>query len=388
MKKIIILIILLLATPVLAATTDFTAGSDITVNAVTFGTTSANMIIFNGSTAESWSYNSGVFTVTNPGSAFKVGSSDPSVKSIVVLSGGKNVACYENTMPGTSSVTLPTTAGTYTVEPSTVTNCTTLCATVHHAATYNFFPTCGAATCDSGYVLSGSGASATCVSSGAISPGGGGGSSSSTTTTPTTTATATTTATTTTTTTIITTPVVIAPIVLSERAIQWQSLINDASAISSGTINNVLNNASVERNVIEETLAVKKYTSNLLSGVKNTTLTQIMNLTNFVVYGTKNTKKLGEGERAGVVNSYKTAFGKIPTTQNEWLDCIAIATGRWPAEKSTNAEAAANKSFEKIYKRKPNISNANDNAAVIIIAYGLRPNARNTKSEADRKSVV
>ncbi|MFA7654238.1 MAG: peptidoglycan-binding domain-containing protein [Candidatus Magasanikbacteria bacterium] len=46
------------------------------------------------------------------------------------------------------------------------------CDSVSHAATYNAYPTCGAASCASGYTLSGSGGSATCV---AQSGGGGGG---------------------------------------------------------------------------------------------------------------------------------------------------------------------------------------------------------------------
>lgn len=152
-----------------AATNDFVADANITVSAVTFGGSTADMIIFSGSTAESWTFNSGAFTVTNPGSAFQVGSSDSSVKSMKISQGSSVVVCTENTTPGTSYATLPTSSGTYTVAPSATTDCTTLCTSLDNTASYNSYPTCGAASCNSGYRLSGSGASATCV------PIGGGG---------------------------------------------------------------------------------------------------------------------------------------------------------------------------------------------------------------------
>jgi hypothetical protein len=37
--------------------------------------------------------------------------------------------------------------------------------------------------------------------------------------------------------------------------------------------------------------------------------------------------------------------------------------------------------FKKIYKRAPDMKKPNDNAAVTIIAYGLRSSHRNTNSE-------
>ncbi len=146
-----------------AAVTDFTANSNITVSSVTFGVTTADMLILNTSTAESWVYSAGTFTITNPGT-FKVGSSDSSVKSIQITQSGTIVGCSENATPGTSSVTLPTTAGTYTVVPSATTACTSLCTALTNVASYNAFPTCGALTCNVGYAVSGSGSSATCVS--------------------------------------------------------------------------------------------------------------------------------------------------------------------------------------------------------------------------------
>ncbi|MFZ2303715.1 MAG: peptidoglycan-binding domain-containing protein [Minisyncoccia bacterium] len=162
-KSLAIVLSLFLPILVFAAVTDFTANSNITVSAVTFGAGSANMIIMNGSTAQSWLFSSGAFTVTNPGSAFNVASSDATVKSIQVTSGGTTLVCEANTTPGTSFATLPTASGTYTVLPSATTACTSLCTVLPNVATYNAFPTCGALSCSAGYQVSGSGASATCV---------------------------------------------------------------------------------------------------------------------------------------------------------------------------------------------------------------------------------
>ncbi|MFH1534763.1 MAG: peptidoglycan-binding protein [Patescibacteria group bacterium] len=171
MKTYLTILLSLLLIPFIgfAATTDFVADGNITVSAVTFGTGTADMIIFSGSTAESWTFSSGTFTATNPGSAFQVGSSDSSIKSMKISSGGSVVVCAENTTPGTSYATLPTSSATYTIEPSATTDCTSLCTTLSNTATYNSYPTCGAASCNAGYRISGSGSSATCV------PIGGGG---------------------------------------------------------------------------------------------------------------------------------------------------------------------------------------------------------------------
>ncbi|MEK7093247.1 MAG: peptidoglycan-binding protein [Patescibacteria group bacterium] len=164
MKKILITILpLLLPVMAFAATNDFVANGNITVAGVTFGASTADMLILSGSESESWLFSSGAFTVTNPGSAFQVGSSDSAVKSIQVSQSGTTLACSENTTPGTSAVTLPTTSGTYTVSPSATTQCTSLCTALSNTASYNSFPTCGAASCNAGYRLSGSGGNATCV---------------------------------------------------------------------------------------------------------------------------------------------------------------------------------------------------------------------------------
>ena len=124
-----------------------------------------------------------------------------------------------------------------------------------------------------------------------------------------------------------------------------------------------------------------KYTVALINDIDGLEQSNIYAITNFVVYGTETTKILGAGERAGVINSYKSAFGKLPTTESEWQDVIKIANGRWPNEKSKTAEVNAKIEFKKVYKREADMNNPNDNAAVTIISYGLRSDVRNLDSE-------
>src|SRR3990167_6335504 len=100
-----------------AAVTDFTSDANVTVSAVTFGGSTADMLVLSGSTAESWSYDSGTFTATNPGT-FKVGSSDTAVIALRVLRSDALVQCAYNGDPGTSYVELPTAAAIYTISPS------------------------------------------------------------------------------------------------------------------------------------------------------------------------------------------------------------------------------------------------------------------------------
>lgn len=104
-------------------------------------------------------------------------------------------------------------------------------------------------------------------------------------------------------------------------------------------------------------------------------------LVNFMSCGTVSTLHLGAGERLGTVNSYKSAFGRLPETSAHWFDVLKIANGRFPGETSTAAEVDAKVRFKKIYARNPNMDQQNDKAAVTVMAYGLRPLPRNLNSE-------
>ncbi|MFA5360333.1 MAG: hypothetical protein WC349_05290 [Patescibacteria group bacterium] len=210
------------------------------------------------------------------------------------------------------------------------------------------------------------------------SGGGGGGGGSSSSTNLNTTVVATSTSTTASTTMLV--PQVLGEKITNLVLTQLEQILIDAAAIYSENIDIILDNAKSIKDSKAEKITADKYLSSLTHN-ENLTSTDANRLNFFITYGTVTTKILGAGERAGVINSYKVAFGKLPKTEAEWQDVIKIANGRWPSERSVAAEAKAKLSFKKIYGRDAKMDNANDNAAITIMAYGLRPSKRNTNSE-------
>jgi peptidoglycan/xylan/chitin deacetylase (PgdA/CDA1 family) len=149
--------------------------------------------------------------------------------------------------------------------------------------------------------------------------------------------------------------------------------------ISSGDLNALLLSLGKNRNAAAELKAQKR-----LSGLmKNWKLSEseVNALNYFVAYGTSATQKLGSGERAGVLSSYLSAYGKLPSSPAEWSDVIKISLGIWPSERNLSGEAQAMQIFKKIYNRAPDSKNTKEQNAIMIITYGLRPNSRNLASE-------
>lgn len=159
------------------------------------------------------------------------------------------------------------------------------------------------------------------------------------------------------------------------------TIASEAAEVVKANINSLLEKFGFKRDVAKEQASAQKYVEELVKNSKGLTKENQYALTNFVAYGTDTTLKLGAGERAGVVNSYKSAFGKLPANEAEWSDVIKIANGRWPNAKNALSEANAAEAFKKIYKKNPDRTNTHDDAAVTVIAYGLRPANRNTNSE-------
>ncbi len=226
-------------------------------------------------------------------------------------------------------------------------------------------------TCNAGYTKSGDTCSA--PSGGSITAPSGGG-------TPTTTNTTEEAATPSTATTGTASETTASATATEARILQVQQIASDASAVATSIVDNILANVGATRNTATESSTASKYTSSLVTGLTISAEAKTA-LTNFIAYGTASTKILGAGERAGVVNSYKATFGKLPTTESQWSDVIKIANGRWPSEKNTASETNALTAFKKIYLRAANRANANDDAAVTVVAYGLRPSDRNLNSE-------
>ena len=163
-----------------------------------------------------------------------------------------------------------------------------------------------------------------------------------------------------------------------ERTHDYVEFSHDAEDAASGDVFKIVNNANKTRNLSREAKG-RKYTEKLVSGdglqksAKNA-------INNFIVYGTRTTGNLGEGERAGVVDSYRAAYGHLPETADEWEDVMKIANGRWPSVSGSAIDAAKDR-FKQVYLREPEMSDDNDDAAVTIMAYGLRTADRNTDSE-------
>ncbi len=100
-----------------------------------------------------------------------------------------------------------------------------------------------------------------------------------------------------------------------------------------------------------------------------------------------NTLSLGKGERLAVIFSFKEAFGRSPQDQRDYDDIIKIARGHWPSQRSLSAEEEAKKHFREVYLRWPDMNNQNDNAAVTVMAYGLRQKAVNRSLDSEAQAL-
>lgn len=172
-------------------------------------------------------------------------------------------------------------------------------------------------------------------------------------------------------------------VVLGEQASPTDILVmitTDAALIVQADANLFADSVNATQSTSLEAQMHTRYTTMLLAGTTIGAEAEQM-LTLFITYGTPASRQLGAGERAGVVNSYKAAFGHLPANAGDWEDVLKIANGRWPGELSPSAEQRALSRFAKVYDRMPDRANAHDDAAITIIAYGLRPLPRNLNSE-------
>jgi hypothetical protein len=107
-------------------------------------------------------------------------------------------------------------------------------------------------------------------------------------------------------------------------------------------------------------------------------------IADFIKYGIDwNSIYIGEGERKAVIFSFQSAFGRLPKSETDRNDIKMIVNGHWPSQRNSDAEGKAKNSFRYIYQREPNMTMPCDDAAITIMAYGLRQRAenRNLKSE-------
>jgi hypothetical protein len=133
----------------------------------------------------------------------------------------------------------------------------------------------------------------------------------------------------------------------------------------------------------------KKYLSMFVeeNAIKVSAINQL-SIDMFLNFGTdNNVLGLGAGERAAVIKSYYEAYGRFPASQEDFTDLVLIANGRWPNKKSAAAEKKAQQQFIKIYKRIPDMTDKRDEAAITVMAYGLRQKASNRNLGSEAKGI-
>jgi len=161
-----------------------------------------------------------------------------------------------------------------------------------------------------------------------------------------------------------------------------------AKLLREDSLGAILSELKQLRNRVKEQENQIKYLKNLTTGLKQVADAMKERINNFITYGVdNNTQSLGEGERAAVMYSFKEAFDKLPETEEELADSIKIANGRWPSARSEAAENWAKEQFKRIYKRDANMDNPHDNAAITVMAYGLRQLAKNRNLSSEENGI-
>lgn len=171
---------------------------------------------------------------------------------------------------------------------------------------------------------------------------------------------------------------IVKPITSSSNIIS--GILNEAAIVHSNNPSDLISVLGTKQDASKELNAELKY-KKILNSDKSLDTEEVDAINRFIVYGTQITQILGEGERAGVINSYFQAYGKLLDSEEEWADALKIANGRWPSERNSKAESTAKNEFKKIYGRDANVKNNIDENAVMVISYGLLPSQRNLNSE-------
>ena len=153
-------------------------------------------------------------------------------------------------------------------------------------------------------------------------------------------------------------------------------------------IQEILSEIKETRNQEKERNVEQKQLKKLSTDMKRVSEAARNSINSFITYGVdENTKRLGEGERAAVIHSFKEAFEKLPETEEELTDVIKISNGRWPSKMSEKGETKAKERFREIYKRELRESNSHDMSAMKIMAYGLKQRAENRNLESERRGI-
>jgi hypothetical protein len=159
---------------------------------------------------------------------------------------------------------------------------------------------------------------------------------------------------------------------------QVQGIKEKATLLNENKLEQILTELKELRSVVKEQDAELKYLHNLAGDLQKVNAEMKDRLNAFVAYGVdENSQKLGAGERAAVLHSFKSAFQGVPENEKDLEDMLKIVNGRFPSQRSSIAEKKAKEGFKKIFSRVPNMDDANDQAAIMVMAYGLRQTAKN-----------
>lgn len=145
---------------------------------------------------------------------------------------------------------------------------------------------------------------------------------------------------------------------------------NEADAIKTAEVQKQMENSLITRIL-----------NNIFDKFKQLTGQSTASITSFIAEGTASTHRLGAGERAGLIYSFRSVFGRIPESAADWSDVICSGSGVYPLQRDLAKEKDAIGIFGRIYQRSPDFSKLGDNTAIKIFTYGVRPVARDLRKE-------
>ncbi|MFH1078145.1 MAG: hypothetical protein V1745_02595 [Patescibacteria group bacterium] len=178
-------------------------------------------------------------------------------------------------------------------------------------------------------------------------------------------------------------PTTPAPRVLGEEDINdavGTCTVTEAEALFiTSDVNDILKHLSRIRDVAMESTFNLTLTPRVVpSGLSDAVLSAVRN---FINYGTASNVRLGQGERAGAVDSFRAVHGRVPVTDCDWQNVIKIAKTRLPKDTSAPRESQMPGSFKKVYNREANPADTKDDVALKVMAYGIRPFTRDLDAE-------
>ncbi|MDF1496612.1 MAG: hypothetical protein P1P90_00955 [Patescibacteria group bacterium] len=170
------------------------------------------------------------------------------------------------------------------------------------------------------------------------------------------------------------------PRVLGVENISKRCTLTEVEALYvSSIVNEVLGNLGLDRD-----LSLEEYFNAVLTprvvptGLGSAILAAVQN---FVNYGTTSNLRLGQGERAGVIDSYRAIYGRMPLDECDWQNVIKIANTTTPLDLNQDREESMKATFKTIYGRDADRSKSADDIAIMIMAYGIRPQIRDLSAE-------